>query len=83
MWLFILFNSYAGVPLEANRTTLYIYIRSVAKVRGWGKNPQKGQKKSGSVSPSQQDVIHPGLSGSRGRPALGSGRFLQDWSEND
>ena len=63
--------------------TLYINIRSAAKVRGLGtKIHKKGQEKSGSVSPPRQDVIYSGLSGSRGRPALGSGCFLQEGSGN-
>ena len=40
-------------------------LGSAAKVRVGDKNPQKGQEKSGSVSPPRQDLIHPGLSVSR------------------
>ena len=53
---------------------------------GWGggvgdKYSQR-RENTGSVAPPRQDMLHPGLSGSRGRPALGSGCFLQDWSGN-
>ena len=54
-----------------------------SKSQGSGtKIHKKGRENTGSVAPPRQDVIHPGLSGSRGRPALGSGCFLQDWSGN-
>ena len=49
------------------------------KSRGSGtKIHKKEWEKSGSVSPPRQDEIHPDLSESRGRPALGSGYFVQD-----
>ena len=72
----------AVFPLQADPTTLY-YYKVGCKSRGVGdKNPQKRQKIFGSASTPQQDVKHTGLSGSRGRPAVGSGCFLQDWSGN-
>ena len=49
------------------------------KSRGSGiKIHKKGREKSGSVSTNRQDVIHPGLSGSGGQPALWLGYFVQD-----
>ena len=57
---------------------LYIIIRSAAKVGGSGtKIPPKRWEILGSVSTPRQDVKHTGLSGSRGRPDLGSGCFIQ------
>ena len=47
------------------------------KIRGVGdKNPQR-RENFGSASTPRQDVIHTGLSGSRGRPAVGLGCFVQ------
>ena len=75
-------RSNAVFPLDANPTTLYYYKVS-CKSRGVGdKNPQKRREIFGSASTPRQDVKHTGLSGSRGRPAVGSGCFLQDWSGN-
>ena len=61
---------------------LCIFIRSVAKVRGSGTKILKRWEIFGSVSTPRQDVKHTGLSGSRGRPAMVSGCFLQDRSGN-
>ena len=68
----------AGVPLEADPTTLY-YYKVGCKSRGVrDKNPQKKTGNFfGSASTPRQDVKHTGLSGSRGRPAVGSGCFVQ------
>ena len=49
-------------------TTLWL----AAKVRGQGQNSTK----RGSVSPPLQYLIHPGLSGTRGRPAFVLGCFF-------
>ena len=63
-----------GADPTANPTTLV----SAAKVRGRGqKSTKNGWEKS-----ARQDFIYPGLSVSRGRPALGLGCFVQDWSGN-
>ena len=57
---------------------LCIIIRSAAKVGGSGtKIHKKRQEMFGSASTPRQDVKHTGLSGSRGRPAMGSGCFVQ------
>ena len=71
----------AVFPLEADPTTLYYYKVGCKSRGGVGdKNPQKRREIFGSASTPRQDVKHTGLSGSRGRPAIGSGCFLQDWS---
>ena len=55
-----------------------VYIRSAAKVGGSAtKIHKKGREIFGSASTPRQDVIHLGLSVSRGRPAVGSGCFVQ------
>ena len=41
------------------------------------RNPQKKREICGLVLPPKPDVIHPGLSESRGGPALGLGCFVQ------
>ena len=62
---------------------LCIILRSAAKVGGSkGKNPQKRLEIFGSASTPRHNVKHTGLSGSRGRPTVGSGCFLQGWSGN-
>ena len=68
----------ADAPLELVHATQYIYTRSAAKVGGSGtKIHKKVREISESASLLQQDMIYSGLSGSRGRPAWGSGCFLQ------
>ena len=64
-------ENYGAVPLEADPTTLYIYKVGCKSRRVGDKNI------FGSASTPRQDVIHTGLSGSRGRPAVGSGCFVQ------
>ena len=57
---------------------LYIYIRSAATVGGSGTKIHKKRRETfGSASTPRKDVIHTGLSESRGRPAVGSGCFVQ------
>ena len=74
-------NPYAGVPLEADPTTLY-YYKVGCKSRGQ-KIHKKRREIFGSASTPRQDVKHTGLSGSRGRPAMGSGCLnYTDWSGN-
>ena len=55
------------------------YSSRVGCKRRWSgtKIHKKGRENAGLVAPPRQDMIHPGLSGSRGRPALGSGCFLK------
>ena len=61
---------------------IYIYIRSAAKGSGLGtKIHTKRQEISGLALTPQQDVIHTGLSGSRGRPAVECGCFVQSGLE--
>ena len=79
-------TSNGAVPLEEDPTTLhiyiYIYIRSAAKGSGLGtKIHTKRQEISGLALTPQQDVIHTGLSGSRGRPAVECGCFVQSGLE--
>ena len=68
----------------ANPTADPTTLGSAAKVGGWGQISTKigREKNTRFVAPPPQDVIYPGLSGSIGRPVLGSGCFLQDWSGN-
>ena len=64
------------VPLEP---TIQPILRFYGQLQKSGTKIHKnGQEKSGSVSPPQQDMIHPGFSGSRGQLDLGLGYFLQD-----
>ena len=67
----------AGVPLEADPTTLYNYKVSFKSRRVGDKNPKKKWEIFESASTPRQDVKHTGLSGSRGRSAMGSGCFVQ------
>ena len=61
---------------RADPMTLWL----AAKVWGREQKSTKRLENTGSVALPQQDLKHPGLSVSRGRPTLGSGYFLQDWS---
>ena len=71
-----MYASNRGGPLEP---TLQPTPRLHGQLQKSGtKIHKKGREKSGSVLPPQEDVIHTGLSGSRGQPALGSGYFVQD-----
>ena len=58
-----------GVPLDP---TLLPNLRLYGRLKKSGTNiHKKWPEKYGLVSPPRQDVIHPGLSGSRGRLDLG------------
>ena len=74
-------RSHAGVPHWRPTIQLCISIRSAAKVGGGGwsgtKIHQKRQEIFGAASTTRQDMKHTGLSGSRGRPAMGLGCFVQ------
>ena len=60
--LYLIPSSNAGVPLEADPTTLYCY-KVGCKTQGVGdKNPQKRREIFGSASTPRQDVKHTGLS---------------------
>ena len=64
------------------RLSLSLYIRSAAKVSGLGtKIHTKSQEISGLALTPQQDVIHTGLSGSRGRRAVECVCFVQSGLE--
>ena len=53
-----------GVPLEL---TLQLTLQLLGRMQKSGtKIHKKGREKSGSASPPRQDLIQPGLSGSRG-----------------
>ena len=57
--------------------TLY-YYKVGCKSRGVrDKNPQKRREIFGSASTPRRDMKHTGLSGCKGRPAVGSGCFIQ------
>ena len=61
------------------RLCIYIYkvgCKSRRRVLGT-KSHKKGEEILGLASTPRQDVIHKGLSVSRGRPAAGSGCFVQ------
>ena len=54
---------------------LELTLESVAKSGVKDENPEKAHKKFVSVSSPQQEVVHPGLSGSTSGPDLGLGCF--------
>ena len=70
------FGSWGGVPLEPTFATDSMTLGLVAKViESQDKKHKKVYKDAGFATSPQQDVAHPGLSGSRSQPDLGSGGF--------
>ena len=62
-----------GCSTGANPTTDFTTLGSVNRIRDQKSKSRKNRAKK--ISPPQQEVVHPGLSGSTSRSDIGSGCF--------